>query len=68
MEKKREPLLNIKLVDAKSSQDLEAAFYIRREVFIIEQNVPEEEEFDRADLRSHHVIVYRTYALEMPKS
>ncbi|TFH06219.1 MAG: GNAT family N-acetyltransferase [Methanosarcina sp.] len=58
MEKKREPLLNIKLIDAKSSQDLEDAFHVRREVFVKEQNVPEEEEFDRADLRSHHVIVY----------
>jgi len=58
MENKREPLLNIKLIDAKSSQDLEDAFHVRREVFIKEQNVPDEEEFDRADLRSHHVIVY----------
>jgi predicted GNAT family N-acyltransferase len=58
MEKKRDPLLNIKLIDAKSSQDLEDAFHVRRAVFIKEQNVPEEEEFDRADLRSHHGVVY----------
>ena len=58
MEKKREPLFNIKLIDAKSSQNLEDAFHVRRKVFVKEQNVPEEEEFDRADLRSHHVVVY----------
>ena len=58
MEKKRDPSLNIKLIDAKSSPDLEDAFHVRREVFVKEQNVPEEEEFDRADLRSRHVVVY----------
>ena len=58
MEKKLDPSLNIKLIDAKSSQDLEDAFHVRREVFVKEQKVPEEEEFDRADLRSRHVVVY----------
>jgi len=58
MEKKSELLLNIKLIDVKSSQGLEDTFYVRREVFIKEQNVPEKEEFDEADLRAHHVVLY----------
>jgi predicted GNAT family N-acyltransferase len=56
MENKRE--LRIKWIDVKSPEDLEDAFHVRREVFIKEQNVPEEEEFDEADLRSHHAVVY----------
>ena len=58
MEKKPEPSLRIKWTDVKNPDELEAAFYVRREVFIKEQNVPEAEELDEADLSSHHVVVY----------
>ncbi|MPM96948.1 Acetyltransferase [bioreactor metagenome] len=58
MEKMTKNPLEIKWVDVKKDEDMEDAFYIRREVFIKEQNVPEEEEFDEEDLRSHHVVVY----------
>lgn len=58
MEKKHEPLFRIEWIDAKNSEALKDAFNVRREVFIKEQNVPEDEEFDEADLMSHHVIVY----------
>ena len=57
MKKKNEPF-NIKMIDFKNSHDLDDAFYVRREVFIKEQKVSEEEEFDEADFKSHHVIVY----------
>ncbi len=58
MEKKHEPLFRIEWIDAKNSEALKDAFNVRREVFIREQNVPEDEEFDEADLMSHHVIIY----------
>ncbi len=58
MEKKPELSLKIKWIDGKNSEELEAAFYVRREVFIKEQNVPEAEELDEADLSSRHVVVY----------
>jgi predicted GNAT family N-acyltransferase len=32
------------------------AFRLRREVFIIEQNVPPDEEFDADDFTAHHVV------------
>ena len=32
------------------------AFRLRREVFIVEQNVPEDEEFDAYDLAATHVV------------
>ena len=50
--------LVIKWIDVKYNGNLEDAFQIRRNVFINEQNVPEEEEFDEADLKSHHAVVY----------
>jgi len=58
MKKDPEFTLKIKCIDAKKDMDLEDAFYVRREVFIKEQNVPETEEFDKADLISHHIVVY----------
>ena len=58
MEKKREPSMSIKFIDVNRPGALEDSFYVRREVFIKEQNVPEEEEFDELDLKAHHVIVY----------
>jgi len=47
MEKKREPSMSIKFIDVNRPGALEDSFYVRREVFIKEQNVPEEEEFGR---------------------
>jgi predicted GNAT family N-acyltransferase len=58
MKKEPEFPLNIKWIDAKKDKDLEDAYQVRREVFILEQKVPEEEKIDEADLRSHHVVVY----------
>lgn len=45
-------------IDSKKDKGLEDAFHVRREVFIKEQNMPETEEFDEADLISHHIVVY----------
>ncbi|MDI9394253.1 MAG: GNAT family N-acetyltransferase [Euryarchaeota archaeon] len=56
--KKSEFPLRIKWIDIKNPKDMEDAFYVRREVFIEEQNVLEEEEFDEADLVSQHIVVY----------
>lgn len=40
------------------SGDLTDASYIRRIVFIEEQQVPEEEEWDELDARCHHLVLY----------
>ncbi|MDQ1254578.1 MAG: hypothetical protein QG646_3848 [Euryarchaeota archaeon] len=58
MKKEPETPLEIKWIDVKKDKGLEDALYVRREVFIKEQNVPEEEEVDEADLESYHVVVY----------
>jgi predicted GNAT family N-acyltransferase len=58
MKKETQIPLEIKWIDAKKDKNLKDAFCVRREVFIKEQNVPEEEEFDEADLKSHHTVVY----------
>lgn len=57
---KKEPEFPLKIIwiDAKKDKDLEDAYQVRREVFILEQKVPETEEFDKADLISHHIVVY----------
>lgn len=60
MKKETQIPLEIKWIDSKKEKRLEDAFNIRREVFIKEQNVPEEEEFDEEDLVSHHIVVYAT--------
>ncbi|WP_420909353.1 GNAT family N-acetyltransferase [Aneurinibacillus migulanus] len=39
-------------------QELEAAFYIRKIVFVEEQKVPLEDEFDEHDAYADHVLVY----------
>ncbi|MBZ4646053.1 MAG: family acetyltransferase YjcF [Clostridia bacterium] len=39
-------------------EDLSHAYKIREEVFIKEQNVPEELEKDELDKTAHHVVVY----------
>jgi predicted GNAT family N-acyltransferase len=58
MENRPEPSPGIKWIDAKNPETLEDAFCVRREVFIKEQNVPEEEEIDAADFVSWHFVVY----------
>lgn len=40
------------------TQNLDEPFAIRREVFLEEQNIPEEEEFDEFDAQALHLIVY----------
>ena len=40
------------------TEDLAEPFAIRREVFIEEQNVPEDEEFDGFDSQALHLMVY----------
>lgn len=46
----------IRTVRVTTPDQLEAAFAIRREVFIVEQNVPPEEERDDLDLTAAHVL------------
>ncbi|AAM05829.1 TPA: GNAT family N-acetyltransferase [Methanosarcina acetivorans] len=58
MEKKPGLALKTKWIDGKNSDELEDAFYVRREVFIKEQNISEAEELDEADLSSRHIVVY----------
>jgi predicted GNAT family N-acyltransferase len=58
MKKKTQFPLEIKWIDVTKDNSLEDAFYVRKEVFIKEQDVPKEEEFDEADLKSLHVVVY----------
>lgn len=40
------------------TKDVKDAFEIRREVFIIEQSCPEQEEFDSFDEQALHLVVY----------
>lgn len=56
MDPKHEHSFEIKWM--RGSLDLEDPYYVRREVFIKEQNVPEDEEIDAADSVSWHVVVY----------
>jgi len=56
MDLKREHSFEIKWI--LGSLDLEDPYSVRREVFMKEQNVPEEEEIDDADAVSWHVVVY----------
>jgi predicted GNAT family N-acyltransferase len=37
-------------------RDLDAAFTIREEVFVHEQNVPKDDEYDRYDKTAHHYL------------
>lgn len=48
----------IKWIDSKNPQDIEDALYVRRDVFVKEQKVPETEEYDEFDIKSDHVVVY----------
>ena len=49
-------MIRVKKVESKA--ELEAAFDIRREVFIKGQDCPEEEEFDGFDEKATHFIAY----------
>lgn len=49
----------IELIRVKSGKDLDAAFAIREKVFVIEQQVPREEEYDAfEDTSSHYLATY----------
>ncbi|WHY39725.1 GNAT family N-acetyltransferase [Bacillus velezensis] len=43
---------------AKTEKQLNDAFFIRKEVFVKEQHVPEEEEIDQFEDTSEHIIIY----------
>jgi len=43
----------------KGSDDLKDAYAIRHQVFIIEQKVPEKEEWDEYDKTSDHILLYQ---------
>lgn len=49
-------MIRVKKIETQA--ELDAAFEIRTEVFIIGQNCPEEEEFDGLDEESTHFIAY----------
>jgi predicted GNAT family N-acyltransferase len=44
---------------AEDPADLEACFRVRKEVFVAEQNVPEEIEYDALDAHAVHVLAVR---------
>ncbi|MDE2838177.1 MAG: GNAT family N-acetyltransferase [Chloroflexota bacterium] len=46
----------IEVRTASSDEDMQGAFGVRHEVFIVEQGVPEELERDEADHRAVHVV------------
>ncbi|OEJ96641.1 GNAT family N-acetyltransferase [Streptomyces thermolilacinus] len=45
--------------EAVSEEDRQAAFAVRREVFVVEQGVPEEIEYDTLDATAVHVLAVR---------
>ncbi|CAL9391016.1 GNAT family N-acetyltransferase [Streptomyces sp. enrichment culture] len=45
--------------EAVSEEDRKAAFAVRREVFVVEQGVPEEIEYDALDATAVHVLAVR---------
>ncbi|UAY70940.1 GNAT family N-acetyltransferase [Bacillus paralicheniformis] len=45
-------------VIVKNQQQLEDAFFVRKEVFIKEQHVSPEEEMDHLDQESSHLVIY----------
>lgn len=48
--------MSLKIVE--SNQELNDAYFVRRTVFINEQNVPEEEEIDHLESESTHFVLY----------
>lgn len=47
------------LIRATDPNDLEQCFALRREVFVVEQQVDEAEEYDEFETRSHHYLARR---------
>lgn len=43
---------------AKTEKQLNDAFFVRKEVFVKEQHVPEEEEIDQFEDTSEHIVIY----------
>jgi predicted GNAT family N-acyltransferase len=50
--------MTLKCVPVSEDKELDAAFNIRREVFIKEQGIPEDLEFDKFDTYAKHFVVY----------
>ena len=50
--------MSIEIKQISSFENLEEAFAIRRQVFCIEQNVPEEIEMDEFDDTATHILAY----------
>jgi predicted GNAT family N-acyltransferase len=51
---KQKKMISVKKID--NPADLKEAFKIREEVFVIEQKVPKEEEYDEHEHISHHFL------------
>lgn len=47
-----------RIIKIRNREELEAAFRIRNEVFVIEQGIEKREEFDKYDTASTHWLVY----------
>ncbi|MEM1500717.1 GNAT family N-acetyltransferase [Bacillus velezensis] len=43
---------------AKTEKQLNDAFFVRKEVFVKEQHVPEEEEIDQFEDTTEHIVIY----------
>ncbi|MCW8785201.1 MULTISPECIES: GNAT family N-acetyltransferase [Bacillus] len=43
---------------AKTEKQLNDSFFVRKEVFVKEQHVPEEEEIDQFEDTSEHIVIY----------
>lgn len=52
--------MTVKIV--QHPKDLEDAYYVRRTVFIHEQNVPEEEEIDQHEDEAVHFVLYQEHS------
>lgn len=52
--------MTVKIV--QHPKDLEDAYYVRRTVFIHEQNVPEEEEIDQHEDEAVHFVLYQDHS------
>lgn len=48
--------MDIRIITADWDQDRERIRNVRRTVFVVEQRVPEEEEWDDADADCHHIL------------
>ncbi|MDT9687913.1 GNAT family N-acetyltransferase [Streptomyces sp. P9(2023)] len=53
------------LREAVGAEDREACFAVRREVFVVEQNVPQELEYDTYDETAVHVLALREDGLPL---